>query len=254
MLFAVIFLLIISLFSKKIEKLSLKKMLPLLGIGSIIALHWVTFYGSVKYANISVSLVCFSAVGFFSAIFDPLISRRRFQLIEILLGLMVMLGVYLIFHFDQDFRLGIIFGLISAFLAAIFPIFNKKLVSEYSPDTITFYEMGGGCILLTFVVPLYMQFMPVQSYLPGLQDLIWLIVLSLFCTVFAFNLSVRALSQISAFTVNLTFNLEPIYGILLAFLIFKEHLELGLSFYAGLLVIFTTVVIQSIRVAKNLAT
>jgi drug/metabolite transporter (DMT)-like permease len=139
MLFAVIFLLIISLFSKKIEKLSFKKMLPLLGIGSIIALHWVTFYGSVKYANISVSLVCFSAVGFFSAVFDPLISRRRFQLIEILLGLMVMLGVYLIFHFDQDFRLGIIFGLISAFLAAIFPIFNKKLVSEYSPDTITFY-------------------------------------------------------------------------------------------------------------------
>jgi drug/metabolite transporter (DMT)-like permease len=254
MLFAVIFLLIISLFSKKIEKLSLKKMLPLLGIGSIIALHWVTFYGSVKYANISVSLVCFSAVGFFSAVVDPLISRRRFQLIEILLGLMVMLGVYLIFHFDQDFRVGIIFGLISAFLAAIFPIFNKKLISKYSPDTITFYEMGGGCILLTFVVPLYMQFMPVQSYVPGLKDLIWLIILSLFCTVLAFNLSVRALSQISAFTVNLTFNLEPIYGILLAFLIFKEHLELGLSFYAGLFVIFTTVVIQSIRVAKNLAT
>jgi drug/metabolite transporter (DMT)-like permease len=98
-----------------------------------------------------------------------------------------------------------------------------------------------------------MQFMPVQSYVPGLQDLIWLIILSLFCTVFAFNLSVRALSRISAFTVNLTFNLEPIYGILLAFLIFKEHLELGISFYAGLFVIFTTVVIQSIRVAKNLA-
>jgi drug/metabolite transporter (DMT)-like permease len=254
MLFAVIFLLIISLFSKKIEKLSLKKMLPLLGIGSIIALHWVTFYGSVKYANISVSLVCFSAVGFFSAVVDPLISRRRFQLIEILLGLMVMFGVYLIFHFDQDFRVGIIFGLISAFLAAIFPIFNKKLISKYSPDTITFYEMVGGCVLLTFVVPLYMQFMPVQSYVPGFKDLIWLIILSLFCTVLAFNLSVRALSQISAFTVNLTFNLEPIYGILLAFLIFKEHLELGLSFYAGLFVIFTTVVIQSIRVAKNLAT
>ncbi len=254
MMFAVIFLFIISLFSKKIEKLSFKKMLPLLGIGSIIALHWVTFYGSVKYANVSVSLVCFSAVGFFSAIFDPLISRRKFQITELLLGLMVMLGVYLIFHFDQDFRLGIIFGLISAFLAAIFPIFNKKLVSEYSADTITFYEMGGGWMLLTFVVPIYMQFMPAQSYVPGLQDIFWLIILSLFCTVLAFNLSVRALSRISAFTVNLTFNLEPVYGILLAFLIYKEHLELGFSFYAGLVVIFTTVVIQSIRVAKNLAT
>lgn len=254
MMFAVIFLFIISLFSKKIEKLSFKKMLPLLGIGSIIALHWVTFYGSVKYANVSVSLVCFSAVGFFSAIFDPLISKRKYQITEILLGLMVMLGVYLIFHFDQDFRLGIIFGLISAFLAAIFPIFNKKLVSEYSADTITFYEMGGGWMLLTFVVPIYMQFMPAQSYVPGLLDIFWLIILSLFCTVLAFNLSVRALSRISAFTVNLTFNLEPVYGILLAFLIYKEHLELGFSFYVGLVVIFTTVVIQSIRVAKNLAT
>lgn len=251
MFFSVLFLLIITVFTKKISKLNIRQMVPLLGIGAIIALHWVTFYGSVKYANVSVSLVCFSAVGFFSALLDPLISRRRLKAIELLLGLMVILGVYLIFHFDQNFRTGIIFGLISAFLASLFPILNKKYVSIHNPDTITFYEMTGGWLILNFVVPVYLQFVPVGSILPDLMDLIWLLVLSLFCTVLAFNLSVRALSSISPFTVNLSFNLEPVYGILLAFLIFKEHLELGFSFYAGLTIIFLTVVIQTIRVAKN---
>lgn len=251
MFFSVLFLLIITVFTKKISKLNIRQMAPLLGIGAIIALHWVTFYGSVKYANVSVSLVCFSAVGFFSALLDPLISQRRLKAIELLLGLMVILGVYLIFHFDQNFRTGIIFGLISAFLASLFPILNKKYVSIHNPDTITFYEMTGGWLILNFVVPVYLQFVPVGSILPDLMDLIWLLVLSLFCTVLAFNLSVRALSSISPFTVNLSFNLEPVYGILLAFLIFKEHLELGFSFYAGLTIIFLTVVIQTIRVAKN---
>jgi drug/metabolite transporter (DMT)-like permease len=251
MFFSVLFLLIITVFTKKISKLKIRQMAPLLGIGAIIALHWVTFYGSVKYANVSVSLVCFSTVGFFSALLDPLISRRRLNAIELLLGLMVILGVYLIFHFDQNFRTGIIFGLISAFLASLFPILNKKYVSIHNPDTITFYEMTGGWLILNFVVPVYLQFVPVGSILPDLMDLIWLLVLSLFCTVLAFNLSVRALSSISPFTVNLSFNLEPVYGILLAFLIFKEHLELGFSFYAGLTIIFLTVVIQTIRVAKN---
>lgn len=251
MFFSVVFLLILTLFTKKITKLSIRQMAPLLGIGAIIALHWVTFYGSVKYANVSVSLVCFSAVGFFSALLDPLISKRRFKVIELLLGLMVILGVYLIFHFDQNFRTGIIFGVISAFLASLFPIFNKKHVTTYNPDTITFYEMAGGWLILNFVVPVYLQFMPVASILPNFMDLVWLLVLSLFCTVLAFNLSVRALSSISPFTVNLSFNLEPVYGILLAFILFKEHLEVGLSFFAGLFIIFLTVVIQSIRVARN---
>lgn len=251
MFFSVVFLLILTLFTKKITKLSIRQMAPLLGIGAIIALHWVTFYGSVKYANVSVSLVCFSAVGFFSALLDPLISKRKFKVIELLLGLMVILGVYLIFHFDQNFRTGIIFGVISAFLASLFPIFNKKYVTTHNPDTITFYEMAGGWLILNLVVPVYIQFMPVASILPNFMDLVWLLVLSLFCTVLAFNLSVRALSSISPFTVNLSFNLEPVYGILLAFLLFKEHLEVGFSFYAGLFIIFLTVVIQSIRVARN---
>ncbi len=251
MFFSVIALLLLSVFTGKIKWIPFRKMLPLLGIGSIIALHWVFFYGSVKYANVSVSLVCFSAIGFFSSLIDPLISKRKFELVEILLGLMVMFGVYLIFHFDQDFRLGIVMGIVSSFLASLFPILNKSMVEKYDPDTITFYEMSGGWFMLNLFVPIYMQFMPPQNYLPGWNDLLWLIILSLLCTVLAFNLSVRALSRISPFTVNLSFNLEPVYGILLAFLIFGEHQDLGLSFYAGLLIIFLTVVIQTIRIAKK---
>ncbi len=251
MFFSALILLAISMFTKKIKLLHWKEMLPLIGIGGIIALHWVSFYGSIKYANVSVALVCFSAVGFFSSFLDPLISNRKIIMTEVLLGLMVMLGVYLIFHFDQHFRTGILFGIISAFLATLFPILNKRFVGKHGADTITFYEIGGGWMVLNLVVPIYLLYTPVDSYLPNAKDLLWLLFLSLFCTVLAFNMSVRALSRISPFTVNLSFNLEPVYGILLAFLIYNEHKTLGPSFYAGISIIILTVVLQTLKVWRD---
>lgn len=251
MFFSALILLAISIFTKKIKLLHWKEMLPLIGIGSIIALHWVSFYGSIKYANISIALVCFSSVGFFSSFLDPLISKRKLIMTEVLLGLMVMLGVYLIFHFDQHFRTGIFFGIISAFLATLFPILNKRFVGKHGADTITFYEIGGGWMVLNLVVPVYLLYTPVVSYLPNTNDLLWLLFLSLFCTVLAFNLSVRALSRISPFTINLSFNLEPVYGILLAFLLYNEHETLGPSFYAGISIIILTVVLQTLKVWRD---
>jgi len=251
MFFSALILLAISIFTKKIKLLHWKEMLPLIGIGGIIALHWVSFYGSIKYANISVALVCFSAVGFFSSFLDPLISNRKMIMTEVMLGSFVMLGVYLIFHFDQHFRTGILFGIISAFLATIFPILNKKFVGKHGADTITFYEIGGGWLVLNFVVPVYLFYTPVSTYIPNGKDLFWLLFMSLFCTVLAFNLSVRALSKVSPFTVNLSFNLEPVYGILLAFIIYKEHQSLGPSFYAGISIIIMTVVLQTLKVWRD---
>ncbi len=251
MFFSALILLAISLFTKKIKWLHWKEMLPLIGIGGIIALHWVTFYGSIKYANVSIALVCFSSVGFFSSFLDPLISNRKLIITEVLLGLLVMLGVYLIFHFDHKFRTGILFGILSSFLATIFPILNKKFVGKHGADTITFYEIGGGWMVLNLVVPIYLLYTPVVSYFPDAKDLFWLLFLSLFCTVLAFNLSVRALSNISPFTVNLSFNLEPVYGILLAFLLYNEHEMLGPSFYAGISIIILTVVLQTLKVWRD---
>ncbi len=254
MMFAAFALLLITVITKKIVKLHFSEMLRLIAIGGIVALHWVFFYGSIKYSNVSVSLVCFSAIGFFSALLDPLLSKRKFEWIELLLGLMVIIGIYLMFHFDPHFRTGILFGMISSLLAAIFPILNKKMMDKHQPETITFYEMSGGFFLLTLLLPFYLAFFPTQYLYPSTSDLIWLLVLSLFCTVLAFNLSIRSLTKISPFTVNLSFNLEPVYGIALAFIFFKEYEEVGIPFYIGIAIIFVTVVLQTLRVYKQAST
>ena len=248
MLFATIILFVISLFTVRIKRLAIREMAPLLGVGAIISIHWVLFYGSVKYANISVALVCFSAVGFFSTLLEPLINQTRIDFSEFIIGLLAMLGIYLIFHFDKDYRLGIIFGIVSSFFAALFPILNKKLVGRFDSNTITFYEIGGGWLSLNVLVPIYLVFYPAQYLIPSASDFFWLIILSLFCTVLAFNLSIRSLIKVSAFTVNLSYNLEPVYGIILAFVVFNENQYLGNSFYVGLGIIFFTVLVQSWRI------
>lgn len=245
--FTAITLGIMALITKKVSLRYHKSLFSLIGIGFIIALHWVFFYGSIKYSNVSVGLVCFSSIGFFSSIVEPLLLKRRIDIVEVVLGIAVMFGVYLIFHFANNYQLGIVFGIISSFLAALFTILNKSMVGKYNPETISFYELGGGWIALTFFLPFYFQFFPVERYFPTYLDFVWLIVLSLFCTVLAFNLSIRSLQKISPFTVNLSYNLEPVYGIALAFLIYQEHRELGSSFYFGLGIILLTVLIQTFR-------
>jgi drug/metabolite transporter (DMT)-like permease len=247
MFFTTIALIFISLISKRISIPDRKGIFRLVCIGFIIALHWVFFYGSIKYSNVSVGLVCFSAIGFFSSLLEPVILKRRFDAVEVVLGLIVMLGVYLIFHFDQGYRTGILLGIISSFLAAIFTILNKEMVGKYHPETISLFELGGGWLGLSFLLPIYLYKFPVSSYLPSVADTFWLFVLSLLCTVLAFNLSIRSLQKISPFTVNLSYNLEPVYGIALAFLMYQEHRTLGSSFYLGLILIFLTVVYQSWR-------
>jgi drug/metabolite transporter (DMT)-like permease len=239
---------IILFLSKKIKRISLKDCLKIFSVGLIAALHWVTFYGSIKYANVSVALVCFSAIGFFTAIFEPLVFRRRIDPWELLLGLMVIGGIYIIFHFDPQYKIGIIVGILSALLGSLFPIFNRIFLRTHAPETVTVYELTGGLISLSFILPFYLQLFPPDHVVPGRNDFLWLLVLSWFCTVLAFQLSMNALRKISAFTVNLTYNLEPVYGILLAFAIYQENKELGPSFYAGLTIILMSVALQTVNV------
>ena len=234
-------------FKKELERLSIRNMLRLLAVGAVVALHWVSFYGSIKYSNVSVSLTCLSAIGFFTAFFEPLIMRRRIDAVEIFLGLLAIIGIYLIFDFYPEYKMGILFGLISAMLASLFPIFNKNLLKEFSAKTVTLYEMSGGLVVLTFIIPFYLQYFPAEYYLPTTSDWIWLLVLGWLCTVLTFILALQALKKLSPFTTSLAYNLEPVYGIILAFIIFKENKYLSSGFYYGLGLILLAVILQMVR-------
>ena len=241
---------IIFLFSQKIQRPSLPDILKIFGVGIITTLHWVSFYGSIKYSNVSVALVCFSSIGFFTALFEPVILKKRINKLELLLGLIAIAGIYLIFHFDPQYKTGIVIGVVSALLGSLFPIFNGIFLKRIPPQTVVLYELSGGLLFLTILLPLYLQWFPAITLIPTLNDFGWLLVLSWFCTVLAFTLSMNALKKISAFTVNLSFNLEPLYGILLAFIIYNEHKSLTESFYIGFFLIVFSVMLQSYFIYK----
>jgi drug/metabolite transporter (DMT)-like permease len=238
--------------TRQLQKVGIKDVLALAGIGAIVAIHWVSFYGSIKYANISVALTCFSATGFFTAIFEPFILKKRFNWADVLLGLMAIGGIYIIFDFHPQYKTGILFGVIAAIGSALFPIFNKKLLVRVTPRTLTFYELGGGLVALSMMVPAYLYYFPAAYYLPTGSDWLWLLVLAWLCTILSFDLQLNALRKISAFTANLTYNLEPVYGIILAFIFFRENEFLNAGFYFGLALIIAAVVLQMIRVGKGI--
>jgi drug/metabolite transporter (DMT)-like permease len=238
-------------FTGKLQKIAVKDMLKLSGIGFLAAIHWVTFYGSIKYANVSVALVCFSSVGFFTALVEPLLLRSRIKWLEVFLGLLVIAGIYIIFHFDPRYKTGIILGVICALLMAFVAIFIRQFVQRIKPETLLTYQLSGGFITLSAFMPLYLQQFPTDYILPTLKDWGWLLVLSWFCSVLAFMLSANALKRLSAFTVNLSFNLEPVYGILLAFVFFGESRDLGWSFFAGFAFIAASLIIHVVLLLKK---
>lgn len=216
----------------------------LFGIGALIALHWVCFYGSIKAANVSIGLVCFASTGLFTALLEPLMTTKKFSLAETGLGLISLLGICLIFSFDARYRTGIIVGIVSAILAALFSVLNKRNVQVAPPQTMMLYELSGGLLVLTLLMPLYLHYFPVDSIWPTWSDWGWLMILSWLCTVLAMDLMLQALQKVSAFTQNLSLNLEPVYGILLAFVLFGENKHLNASFYIGFTFISLSVLLQ----------
>ncbi len=248
LLISVVTLFIILYFTKKFVKIPWYDAIKIIAVGAIVAIHWVAFYGSVKYANVSVALVCFSATGFFTALLEPLLLKRRIVFVELALGMLAIIGIYIIFNFHPQYKLGIVFGIIAAIGSALFPIFNVGFVKKYSPQSVTFYELGGGLLALTILCPLYLIYFPAAYYLPTAKDWMWLLVLAWFCTVLSFELQLNALKKVSAFTANLTYNLEPVYGIILAFIFFNENNQLHNQFYLGVGLILLAVILQMCRV------
>ena len=237
--------------TKKLQRVPVRDIFKLTGIGFLAALHWVTFYGAIKYANISVALVCFSSVGFFTALLEPLILNVKIKWVEVGLGLMVIAGIYLIFHFDPRYKTGIILGVISAILLAFVMIYLREFVKRMNPETILTYQLTGGLITLSALMPFYLTQFPTKYLIPTLEDWMWLLVLSWFCSVWAFQLTANALKKLSAFTVNLTFNLEPVYGIILAFMVFKENQFLSKWFFIGFALIAASLLIHIFMMFKK---
>ena len=245
MMFATLLFSIILYFKKELHKIAFGDTLKIGGVGLLLGFHWVFFYGSIKASNVSIGVVCFSLTGFFTAFLEPLIYRRRISIREILFSLLTLFGIILIFHFDTRYRLGICLGAISSALAALFTITNKKIGSNHATSTLLLYEMAGGFIGLSCLLPLYLSYFPVPTILPDLSDFINLLLLASICTIGLYILQIQVLKTISAFTVNLSYNLEPVYSILLAMLLFNEAKELNISFYIGLSIIILSVILQT---------
>lgn len=248
--FSFIWLFFIVRLFKISTAITLKEKSGIAKTGMLITIHWVFFYGSIKYSNISIGVVCYSLTSFFTAIFEPVINKKRVALSEILLSALTLIGIALIFHFDASYQAGIILGVVSSAFAALYTIYNERLVNTYDSKLINYYQMTGGTVGLGLLMPLYLYYFPVERLIPGLTDTIYLLLLSLFCTVSLYILFAESLKRIPAFTVNLTFNLEPIYAIIIAFLFFAESRQVNLSFYVGLSFVAASVMLQSL-IAKN---
>jgi len=251
LLFSGLFLLVFLRFSRKLKRYDVSAVVKISLVGFMLAVNWVFFYESIKYSNISIGVVCYSLTGFFTAIVAPLLNRKKIQFAEILLSSLTLCGIALIFGLDATYRTGIIFGVISSLIGTFYTIYNERLTKTFNSETITLYTMLGGCAGLTLIMPAYLFLSPVQTLLPSPSDLVYLLLLSLFCTVFMYLLLTKALHKISAFTVNLSFNLEPLYSILLAIVIYKENTELSAAFYCGLVLIMLSVVLQMWRVSHD---
>ena len=231
-----------------------KKFLQIAGCGALLGLHWMLFYCSIKASNVSIGVVCFALVGFFTAIFEPMIFRRRVSWAELLLSLITVAGLLCIFSFDARYRYGISIGVVSSAACALYAICNKKVSVGVRSRTMLMYQMSGGIFGVSIIIPFYLMVFPAGQdviVIPAGSNLWWMLCHALFCTIGMYLLQIHALKQLSAFTVNLTYNLEPCYTILLAFLFFGEVRELNLSFYAGIALVILSVVLQTLRGRKH---
>lgn len=204
--------------------------------GFIIAAHWITFFEAIKQSNVSVTLSALATASLFTAILEPIFFKRKVFLYELFLGLLVFLGLYFIFQFEADNSLGIILGIISAFLASLFTVINGRLIKRYNSTRISLYELLGGTVGITIYFLIFrMDSFP--DFVMSSSDLFYLLLLAIVCTGFAFVAAVKVMEELTPFTVSLSVNLEPVYGILLAILFFGQEEKMSFGFYIGTLLI-----------------
>jgi len=245
MLFAVGFIAIYIYFKKLPLKISLKSGLQFLAAGLIIALHWFTFFHAIKISNVSITLACLSTGALFASLLEPLLYGKKIVWYEVFFGLLVVIGLYIIFNLEGNYFWGIIMALTSAFLSALFAVINSKFVKNHHPAVISFYELSGGVVFFTFIL-FFTQSFSTSFFVLSAKDLMYLMVLSSICTAYAFIASTSVMKYLSPYTVMLTINLEPIYGIILAVLVFQEKEKMRLEFYIGASIILLTVLVNAL--------
>ncbi len=245
-------MLIIILYIKGNKPIIQKNEWQELSVGLLLALHWIFFYGSIKYANVSIGVICFCLSSFFTAIISPMLNRQKISWAELLLSSLTLLGISLIFQFDSSYRIGIGFGVVSSLLFAFYAILNERLSASRNAVRTTALQMIGGFTgLSVLLLPVYFINVQHATYLPTINDFYFLFLLAFGCTVCMCFLLNNAQREISAFTVSLSFNLEPVYSILLAIILFKENKMFGTAFYAGLSLIMLSLILQMFRLAYN---
>ncbi len=235
-------------FGKMLRDLPRQLIVKYAGIGFIIGLHWITFYGAIKLANASVALICMSTTTLFTALIEPLYIRTKVNYTELAISIAIIPAMILIVnHLDISQTNGVISGIVSAFLAAVFSVMNKKYIKEADPIVISYIELSSSWLLISVILLTMNLFGQSMSpfFPPTIYDWVYLVILALLCTTLAQILTLKALKYLSAFELNLVVNLEPVYGILLAIVILKEHKELNPMFYLGAAIIIGSVFLYS---------
>ncbi|MEM0518457.1 MULTISPECIES: DMT family transporter [Aequorivita] len=226
-------------------KFSLKTLSGFALAGIIIALHWLTFFGAIKASNVSVTLAVISSGAFFTSILEPLFYKRKIIIYEVLFGLIVVGGLYIIFDVEGSYTLGIILALISAFLSALFSVINGKFVLKYKASAISFYELMFGVLGITIYLAFAEKF-TTEFFTISAHDWIYLLILASVCTAYAFIASIHVMKWISPYTVMLTINMEPVYGIILALIVLGDSENMSAQFYYGAVIILITVIANGI--------
>ena len=248
MLLASVFILLWIKWKKKKLRLAPKRVITMIIAGVVIALHWLTFFGAIKVSNVSITLALMSTGAFFTSILEPIFYKRKVIWYEILFGIIVILGLYIIFKVETEYVFGILLALISAFLSAVFSLINGKLAKQEDASVISFYELLTGAAAISLYL-LIISFsgdggFNTQFFNISAEDWMWLLILASVCTAYAFIASVAVMRHLSPYTIMLTINLEPVYGILLAFWVFGSDEAMAPGFYYGAAIILTTVIMN----------
>lgn len=251
MLIAFVLTFLFLIFRKYDFKINLRDFFNFSLAGIIIALHWITFFEAIEQSNISITLAMFSTGAFFASLLEPIFFKRKIKPVEIILGCVVVCGVFIILKANINSFVGVLLGIVSALLASLFSVFNGKLVQNNNPFLISFYEFLSGVvfILLYLIFSDNLSDLAISSFFS--YDYLYVFILGSICTAYAFIASIYILKFLSPYTLVLTYNLEPVYGILLAIFIFPDTEKMEFSFYIGTLIIISTIIINSILKIKN---